>query len=104
MDTGIPQGNRLQYGYRNPARKSAPNWILESRKKSAPNWIPESRNQLQIGYWNPARNRLQIGYQNPARNRLQIGYRNPAGKSSPICRNKWELRNLMYTGFVRKLG
>ncbi|CAB5375089.1 unnamed protein product [Rhizophagus irregularis] len=75
MDTGIPQGNRLQYGYRNPIckvsifqnflkkinkkhlmksapiwisesymqRKSAPNWILESRKKSAPNWIPESR-------------------------------------------------------------
>ncbi|CAB4466316.1 unnamed protein product [Rhizophagus irregularis] len=24
LDTGIPQGNRLQFGYRNPARKSAP--------------------------------------------------------------------------------
>ncbi|CAB4401724.1 unnamed protein product [Rhizophagus irregularis] len=81
MDTGISQGNRLQYGYWNPAR-----------------------NRLQIGYRNPARNRLQIGYRNPARNRLQIGYQNPAGKSSSICRNKWELRNLTYTGFVRKLG
>ncbi|PKK67656.1 hypothetical protein RhiirC2_783235 [Rhizophagus irregularis] len=26
------------------------------------------------------------------------------GKSAPICRNEWELRNLTYTGFVRKLG
>ncbi|UZN99556.1 uncharacterized protein OCT59_000823 [Rhizophagus irregularis] len=32
LDTGIPQGNRLQFGYRNPARKPAPIWIPKSRK------------------------------------------------------------------------
>ncbi|CAB5381735.1 unnamed protein product [Rhizophagus irregularis] len=100
------QGNRLQYGYRNPAGKSAPIWIPEfhMQRKSAPIWIPEFH-MKSAPIWIPeSRKKSAPNWIPESRNQLQIGYRNPAGKSSPICRNKWELRNLTYTGFVRKLG
>ncbi|PKK64453.1 hypothetical protein RhiirC2_787478 [Rhizophagus irregularis] len=42
-------------------------------------------------------NWLQFGYRNPARKSASICH--PTEKSSPICRNEWELRNLKYTGF-----
>ncbi|UZN99408.1 uncharacterized protein OCT59_000682 [Rhizophagus irregularis] len=34
LDTGILQGNQLQFGYWNPAGKLAPIWIPESCRKS----------------------------------------------------------------------
>ncbi|UZO17408.1 uncharacterized protein OCT59_008764 [Rhizophagus irregularis] len=44
LDTELQRDteNRLQFGYRNPAGKSAPNWIPESRRKSALIWTPKS--------------------------------------------------------------
>ncbi|UZO02911.1 uncharacterized protein OCT59_021389 [Rhizophagus irregularis] len=59
LDTRIPQENRLQFGYQNPAGKSAPIWIPESRRKLASIWIPKSRRKS-APIWIPE-SRREIG-------------------------------------------